>query len=46
MVFCSFNWDFRDLNVRKDGLSALMRLTQRQGACRPAIGNHRGLEVS
>ena len=46
MVFYPYIFDFRDLNVRKDGLSALMRLTQRQGACRPAIGNHRGLEVS
>ena len=39
------NIDFRDLTVRKDALSALLRLTQQQGACRPAIGNHKGLEV-
>ena len=31
--------------MRKDALSALLRLTQQQGACRPAIGNYKGLEV-
>ena len=31
--------------MRRDALSALVRLTQEQGACRPAIGNYGGLRI-
>ena len=52
LVFCnsslissSYNLFVRDVQVRRDALSALVRLTQEQGACRPAIGNFGGLKV-